>query len=154
MVRDGCDQPGHRTLKLTVSQKWGDGMNWFFACSCKFRKAWSNFNDSRVNVVKIGHGHFVYETLKSAEWVSELSWFFACWLWCNNFWSDHHCTLYLWLLNASLLKFYLLNPWRYPEGSCEIGSVHLYLLTPVWVFSWNWIIKFLWILAWRQKPLS
>ena len=129
-------------------------MNWFFACSCKFRKAWSNFNDSRVNVVKIGHGHFVYETLKSAEWVSELSWFFACWLWCNNFWSDHHYTLYLWLLNASLLKFYLLNPWRYLEGSYEIGSVHLYLLTPVWVFSWNWIIKFLWILAWRQKPLS
>ena len=29
MVRDGCGQPGHRTLKLTVSQEWVDRMNWF-----------------------------------------------------------------------------------------------------------------------------
>ena len=86
MVENGCGQSGHGTLKLTVSQEWIDGMNWFFACWCKFRKAKSNFNDFWVDVVKIGCGHLVHETLKSAEWVYELSWFFACWLWCNNFW--------------------------------------------------------------------
>ena len=29
MVRIGCGQSGHGTLKLTVSQEWSDGMNWF-----------------------------------------------------------------------------------------------------------------------------
>ena len=85
-VRDGWDQPGHRTLKLTVSQELVDGMNWFFACWWKFRKVKSNFNYFWVNVVKIGRGHVVHEDLKCAEWVHELSWFFVCWLWCNNFW--------------------------------------------------------------------
>ena len=75
MIRDGCGQPGHRTLKLTVSQEWVDGMNWFFASWCKFRKAKSNFNDFWVDMVKIGHGHLVHETLKSSEWVYELSLF-------------------------------------------------------------------------------
>ena len=37
---------------------------------------------------------------------------------------DLHCTLYLGLLNACLLKLYLLDPWQQPEGSYEIGSVH------------------------------
>ena len=65
MVRDGCGQPDHWTLKLTVSQEWVDGMNWFFACCCKFRKAKSNFNDFWVDVwpVAIGLGHLVHETL-------------------------------------------------------------------------------------------
>ena len=26
MVKDGCDYFGHRTLKLTVFQKWADGI--------------------------------------------------------------------------------------------------------------------------------
>ena len=86
MVRNGCGQPGHRTLKLAVSQEWVDGMIWFFAWWCKFRKVKSNFNDFWVEVVKIGCGHLVHETLKSAEWVYELSWLFACWLWYNNVW--------------------------------------------------------------------
>ena len=30
MFKNGCGQSGHRTLKLTVSQKWVDGINWFF----------------------------------------------------------------------------------------------------------------------------
>ena len=38
MVKNGCGQSGHRTLKLTVSQEWIDGLNWFFACWCKFKK--------------------------------------------------------------------------------------------------------------------
>ena len=94
MARNGYGQSGHGTLKLAVSQEWIDGMNWFFACWCKFRKAKSSFNDFWVDVVKIGCGHLVHETLKSAEGVYELS------------------SLYLWLLNASLLSFYLLNYWQ------------------------------------------
>ena len=52
-------------------------MEWtdFFAFWCKFRKAKSNFNDFWVDMVKIGHGHLVHETLKSSEWVYELSLF-------------------------------------------------------------------------------
>ena len=38
MVKNGCDQSGLKDLKLTVSQEWIDGMNWFFACWCKFMK--------------------------------------------------------------------------------------------------------------------
>ena len=29
IVRNGQRQSGHGTVKLTVSQKWIDGMNWF-----------------------------------------------------------------------------------------------------------------------------
>ena len=32
MVKNECGQSGHGTLKLTVSEDWMDGMNWFFAC--------------------------------------------------------------------------------------------------------------------------
>ena len=38
----------------------------FFACWCKFKKAKSYFNDSRMGMVKNGLGHLVHETLKSA----------------------------------------------------------------------------------------
>ena len=142
MVRNGCGQSGYRTLKLTVSQEWIDGMNWIFVCWCKFRKAKSCIIDFWVGMVENGHGHLVHETLKSAEWVYELSWFFPCWLWCNNFCSEKHCNLYVWLLNVSLLELYLLDPQQYLEGSYEIGSVHHSLLPSVWVFSWNRIIRF------------
>ena len=131
LVRDGCGQPGLRSLTLTVSQEWADGMNWFFACWWKFRKAKSNFNDVWVDVVKIGLGHLVHETLK----VYELSLFFACWLWCNNF-------------TAVLLVRPLAVARR-----VQWKSVHPCLLRSVWVFSWNWIIRFCWILARCQKPL-
>ena len=30
MVKNGCGQSGDRTLKLTVSEGWIDGVNWFF----------------------------------------------------------------------------------------------------------------------------
>ena len=56
MVKNGCGQSSHRNLKLTVSQKWKDGVNWFFACWYKSRKTKSWFNDFRVGVVKNGHG--------------------------------------------------------------------------------------------------
>lgn len=56
-----------KTLKLTLSQEWLDGINCLFACLCKFRKRRSYFNDFWVGMVtKNGHGFFVYETLKSA----------------------------------------------------------------------------------------
>ena len=44
MVKNGCDQPGHRTQNLAVSQKWAGGINWFFAYWYKFWKAKSWFN--------------------------------------------------------------------------------------------------------------
>ena len=53
--RNVCGQSGHGTQKLAISQEWIDGMNWFFAWWCKFRKA------------KNGRGHLVYDTLKCAE---------------------------------------------------------------------------------------
>ena len=97
-----------------ISIEWIDRMNWYFACWCKFTLQ-SYFSDFGVGVVRNGHGNWDHETLKSAEckeWVYEWSWFFACWLWSNNFWLDQHCTLYIWLLNASLEQLYLLDPWK------------------------------------------
>ena len=96
-----------------VSQEWIDGMNWHFACWCKFRKTKIYFNDFWVGVVKNCHGYIVCEALKSVvskEWVYELSCFFECWLWSSNFWLGQHGFLYLWLLNTSLLQLYLLDP--------------------------------------------
>ena len=106
MGRNGRGQSGHGTLRLTVSQKWIDGMNWYFACWCKFTLQ-SCFSDFWVGVVRNRSDHLVHETLTSAlskEWVYEWSWFSACWLWGNNFWLGRHCTLYLWLLNATPLQ--------------------------------------------------
>ena len=67
VARNGCGQCGHGTLKLAVSQEWIDGMNWFFAWWCKFRKVKSYINDFGWAWSKKGCGHLVYETLKSAE---------------------------------------------------------------------------------------
>ena len=66
MVKNECDESGHGNLKLTVSQKWTDGRNWFFACCCKFRKARSWLNDFWVGMFKNGYGPLVHETLKYA----------------------------------------------------------------------------------------
>ena len=53
MIKNGCDQSGHGTLKLTVSQEWLDGMNWFFVCWCTFGKAKRYFCDFWVGMVKM-----------------------------------------------------------------------------------------------------
>ena len=151
MVRNGHGLPGHGTLKLTVSQEWIDGMNWFFACWWKFRKAKSHFSGSSVGMVKNGHGHSANEILESALCNKNEFMNLADFLdpdWCNNFWLYQHYTLHLWLLNASLLQLYLLDPQGKPEWSYEIGSVHPSIVLSVWVFSWNWVIMFFWILAW------
>ena len=46
MVKNGCGQSGHWTLKLTVSEEW-TGINWFFACWYKSMQIlienWLNF---------------------------------------------------------------------------------------------------------------
>ena len=58
------EQSSRGTLKLP--QEWIDGMNWFFAYWCNFRKAKSYPNDFWVGLVRNGHGHVVHETLKFA----------------------------------------------------------------------------------------
>ena len=67
---------------LTVYQKLTDGINWFFACWYKSRKAKIWFNDFWMGMVKNGHDLLVQETLKSAvswEWIYKLSWLFEWW---------------------------------------------------------------------------
>ena len=69
MIKNGCGQSGDETLKLTVSEEWADGINWFFAFFAtgfyKFRKAKSRFKDFWVVLVKNGHDLLVHEALKS-----------------------------------------------------------------------------------------
>ena len=38
MVKNGWGQSGLCTLKLTISQEWTDGINWFFTCRYKLMK--------------------------------------------------------------------------------------------------------------------
>ena len=67
IVKKGCSPSGHGTPKLTVSQDWIYGMNWFFAYWCKLRKAKSYFADFVVALVKMGMAIYsVHENLKSA----------------------------------------------------------------------------------------
>ena len=54
MVKNGYDQSGHEALKLIVSQKWTNGINWFFVWWCKFRKTASWFSDYLVGMAKKG----------------------------------------------------------------------------------------------------
>ena len=60
MAKNGCGQFGHGTLKLTVSQEWNDGMNWFFACRCTSSIPKSYFNAFWVGMVRNGHGHLIH----------------------------------------------------------------------------------------------
>ena len=70
------------TIKYAVSQEWIDEMNWFFACSYKFRKAKSYFDNYWVGMVRNGQGLLDLETLKSGvshkwwdEWSRLFEWF-------------------------------------------------------------------------------
>ena len=72
MFRDGCGQPGHRTLKLTVSREWLDGMNKVFACWCQFRKAKSSFKDFWVDAVKIRCGHLDPKIFWISLWIEQI----------------------------------------------------------------------------------
>ena len=96
VVKNGCGHSSLRTLKLPVSQKWSNGINWFLVCLQKFRKAKNYFNNFWMLVIKNGHGLVDLEFLKyavSQEWIYELGWFFARWYkfkkaksYFNNYW--------------------------------------------------------------------
>ena len=45
MVKNGSGEFGGGSLKLTVSEEWTGGRNWFFVCWYKLRKAKSWFKD-------------------------------------------------------------------------------------------------------------
>ena len=55
-------QSCHGTLELALSQKWTNGINWFFACWCTFRKAKSGFSYFWMGMVKNVHDLLVLET--------------------------------------------------------------------------------------------
>ena len=74
MVKNGCGQSGHGNLKLTVPQKWTNGINWFFSSWYKFRRAKSWFNDFGVDAVKNGHGLLILETLRMKLWIELIFW--------------------------------------------------------------------------------
>ena len=65
MIKYGCGYPGDDILKLTLSQKWTDAINWFFVSWYKFRKTKSWFYVCGVGMVKNGHNLLVHEPLKS-----------------------------------------------------------------------------------------
>ena len=84
MVKSGCGQSCDRSLKLTVSEEWTGGINWFFVRSYRFLKikSWSKFLGG---MVKNGCGQSGHETLdtgqmdcilKTNRW---MKWFFTCW---------------------------------------------------------------------------
>ena len=80
-VKNGCDLCDHRTLKLAVSQEGMNGINWFWVCWYKCRKAKSYFNNFCVVKIKSGHGFLGFGTLKSVvsqERIDKMSWCFAC----------------------------------------------------------------------------
>ena len=96
MVKNWCDQSGLWTLKLTLSQDWNDGINWFFTC-------WYNFTQIKrwlkifvLSIGKNGCGQSGDGTPKltvSEEWIDGVNWFFACWYmiikiksWSKIFW--------------------------------------------------------------------
>ena len=64
MVKNGCGQSGDRTLKLTVSEKWTDGINWFFAWWYRFTKIKSRSKVFSVGMVKNRYEQSGYGTLK------------------------------------------------------------------------------------------
>ena len=72
VVKKGCGQSCHGTLKLTLNEEWTNGVNWFFACWCRFLtvKIWSNIY--WMVMVKNGCGQSGHGTLKLT--VSKLNW--------------------------------------------------------------------------------
>ena len=90
MVKNGCGQSSNGTLKLTVSEEWTDGINWFFACWYRFTKIKSWSKIFWVGIVENRYGQPGQRTL---SWLSLVYWFFKCWYkfrkaksWFNNFW--------------------------------------------------------------------
>ena len=71
---------GPVTLKLTVSQKWADEINWFFHADTNSGKL--EFDSMVFGWVGSKMAMAFHEPLKSAvswEWIYKLSWFDECW---------------------------------------------------------------------------
>ena len=96
MVKNGYCHSGFWTLKLTVSQEWTSGINWFFACWYSFMQIKRWFKILVAGMVKNGCGQSCDRTLKlteSEELTDGINWFFACWYrftkiksWSNIYW--------------------------------------------------------------------
>ena len=64
--------------KLTVSEEWTDGINWFCACWCRFSKIKSWSKIYWVDMVKNSYSQSGYGTLKltvSQNWADGINWF-------------------------------------------------------------------------------
>ena len=109
VVRNGCEQCVHWTLKLAVSQEWIDGTKLIFCKVVQIQESKKYPNDF------LGGSGQKWERSFSSWgpkicWISYgLNWFFACWLWCNNFLLEQRRTSYFWLLNVNLLQLYLFH---------------------------------------------
>ena len=127
-------------------------MNWWneliFACWCKFRKAKSNFNDFWVDVIT------------RWAWPLSLQDPIICWM---SLWIElifcvltvmqqflGRPTLYSISLNfkCQFTAVLFIRPLAVARMILWNWSVHPCPLTSVWVSSWNWIIRFLWIFTW------
>ena len=76
MVKIGCGQSGGGALKLTASEEWTDGINWFFACWYVITKIRSWSKIFRVSIVKNGCGHSGHGTQKLTGGIKDAkSWF-------------------------------------------------------------------------------
>ena len=125
-----------------------------FTCQWKLRKVKSYFNDFWVGLAENRHDQLLHETLKSAQWVYKFSLYLH---------ADSNAITFgytniilknvkeLWLLNVKKSLFVRplavagrdlwIRVWPYfPPNIC------------VGVFSWNWIIRFLWIMACARDP--
>ena len=75
-------QSGDGTRKLTVSERWKDGINWFFACWYRFTKIknWSKkFWVGIAKNVRGQSGHWTLKLTVSQKLTDGINWFFACW---------------------------------------------------------------------------
>ena len=78
MVKNECSQSGRWTLKLTVSEEWADGINWFFACWYKFMQIKRCLKIFGVDMVKNRCGQSGDGTLKwtvSKKWTDGITHF-------------------------------------------------------------------------------
>ena len=76
MVKIGYSQYSLWTLKLTVSQEWMDGINWFFAYWYKFMQIEIQLKIFEFVAIKNGCGHPGDGTLKlivSEEWTDGIT---------------------------------------------------------------------------------
>ena len=77
----GFSQSDFWTLKLSVSQEWTDGINWYIACKYNFMEIKKLLNILGVGMVRTGCGQSGDKNLKptvSDGWTGGINWFLAC----------------------------------------------------------------------------